>query len=94
MSWYRVTLNGAQVAAGEAETMRAEFESAFVAARGPRTMALFRKEREDGGAELYATPEAGEHAAGMLERWGCSRCDPPALLGLALVVGHNEMTYY
>ena len=49
MSWYRLTLNSVQMAAGEAHKRKEAFAEAFAAARTPREMALFQKEREDGG---------------------------------------------
>lgn len=94
MDWYRLTLTSEQVAAGKVQEYQEAFEKAFVAARGPRIMALFRKEREEGGVDLYFTPQSGEHAAELLAGWGCTPCDPPVLLGLHLLVGHHEITYY
>jgi hypothetical protein len=94
MSWYRLTLDREQVAAGEARRRTEAFAEAFAAARGPRTMALFQQGREDGGLELFLTPECGEHAARLLDEWGCTPCDRPSMIGLHLLVGHNEITYY
>ncbi len=30
----------------------------------------------------------------LLERYGATPCESPSLLGLELLVGHNEITYY
>ena len=94
MSWYRLTLNSVQMAAGEAHKRKEAFAEAFAAARAPREMALFQKEREDGGLDLYFTPDCGEYAAELLNEWSCAPCDRPSMAGLHLLVGHNEMTYY
>lgn len=94
MSWYCSTLSPAQVAAGEAQRRREAFSEAFGAARGPRQMALFQKAREDGGLELFLTPDCGQYASELLTEWGCLPCDRPAMTGLHLLVGHNEITYY
>jgi hypothetical protein len=94
MDWFRLTLSGEQVAAGKVQEYQEEFEKAFTAARGPRIMALFRKDNDQGGVDLYFTPEAGKHAAELLAGWGCVPCSAPALLGLHLLVGHHEITYY
>ena len=94
MSWYRLTLSAAQVAAGEVRQRREAFLEAFGAARGPRMMALFQQERADGGLDLFLTPDCGEHAAQLIEEWGCAPCDRPSMAGLHLLVGHNEITYY
>jgi hypothetical protein len=94
MDWYRLTLNSAQVAAGKVQEYKEAFETAFTAARGPRIMALFRRDCDDGGVDLYFTPESGKHAAELLAGWGCVPCSTPPLLGLQLLVGHNEITYY
>ena len=94
MSWYRLTLNSAQVAAGELQQRQEAFDEAFGAARAPRTMALFQQAREDGGVDLFLTPDCGEHAAELIEEWGCTPCERPSMIGLHLLVGHAEMTYY
>lgn len=94
MSWYRSTLSGAQVASGETGRCRTAFSAAFDAARAPRQMALFQAPREDGGCELYLTPDCGEHAAALLADWQAVPCERPSPRGLELLVGHNEMTYY
>jgi len=94
MSWYRLTVTAAQVTNGEVQHYKETFEAAFAAARGPRTMALFQKHNDEGGLDLFFTPESGKHAAELLEQWGCTPCERPSLIGLDLVVGHNEITYY
>jgi hypothetical protein len=94
VSWYRLALNSPQVAAGEIQRHKEAFDKAFGAARAPRAMALFQQEREDGGVDLFLTPECGEYAAELLEEWGCVLCERPSMIGLHLVVGHAEMTYY
>lgn len=94
MDWYCLTVSAEQVAQGKVLQYREAFQAAFAEALGPRTMALFRKDTDTGEVKLYATPEAGKHAAGLLDEWGCTRCHAPQLLGLELLVGHNEITYY
>ena len=94
MDWYHLTLGDADVATGKASQLKAAFEKAFAAAGGPRKMALFQREREDGGLDLFFTPECGTHAAELLDKWECTPCDRPSLIGLHLLVGHNEITYY
>jgi hypothetical protein len=94
VNWHRLTLNPTQVATGEAERFRDAFYDAFRAAQAPRTMALFQQKRDDDGLDLFFTPECDEHAAALLSEWGCVACDRPSLLGLQLLVGHNEITYY
>lgn len=94
MSWYVVTLSAEQVAMGMASQYRDTFEKSFAGARGPRTMALFQRECDQGGVELFLTPECGEVAAELLDQWECSPCERPSLVGLQLLVGHNEITYY
>jgi hypothetical protein len=94
MSWYRSTLTLAQVAAGEAQRRTADFAEAFSAAGAPRMMALFQREREDGGFDLYLTPDCGEFAAELLRDWGSVPCERPPMPSLQFLVGHNEITYY
>jgi hypothetical protein len=94
MSWYRSTLSPGQVAAGEALRRKEAFLEAFAAASAPREMALFRQEREDGSLDLFLTPDSAGHAAPLLEAWGCTPCERPSMVGLHLLVGHNEITYY
>lgn len=94
MSWYYSTLNRMQVEAGEVPRRKEAFSEAFGAARGPRQMALFQKTREDGGIDLFLTPDCGQYAPQLLEAWGCLSCERPAMTGLHLLVGHNEITYY
>jgi hypothetical protein len=94
VNWYRLTVNSAQVAAGEIQRCKDAFDQCFSAARAPRTMALFQQAREDGGMDLFLTPDCSEHAAEFLKEWGCTPCDHPSMIGLHLLVGHAEMTYY
>ena len=94
MGWYNLTLPSDQVITGKVMHCKKDFEKAFVAAHGPRTMALFQKVRDEGGVDLYLTPECGSYAAELLSEWGCTPCQRPSLLGLELLVGHNEITYY
>ncbi len=92
--WYRLTVNSAQVAAGEIQRRNDAFDECFTAARAPRTMALFQQAREDGGVDLFLTPDCSEYAAELIKEWGCTPCDRPSMVGLHLLVGHAEMTYY
>jgi hypothetical protein len=94
VNWYRLTVNSAQVAAGEIQRRKDAFDQCFRAARAPRIMALFQQAREDGGVDLFLTPDCSEHAAELLKEWGCTPCDHPSMIGLHLLVGHAEMTYY
>jgi len=94
MSWYRLTLNREQVEAGEEGRRKGIFFDAFTTAGAPRTMALFRQERADGGVDLLFTPACGEHAAQLLQEWGGTPCERPSMAGLHLLAGHSEMTYY
>ena len=93
MSWHLLTLLPDEVAAGVPARVQEDFTAAFRAAGGPRTMALFRRESE-GALELFFTPECTRHAMELLERYGATPCESPSLLGLELLVGHNEITYY
>lgn len=93
MNWYCLTLTAEQLAAGKLNEIKAAFEKAFAAAQGPRTMALFKTETTD-AVVLFFTPVCAEHAADLLDRWGCAGCERPSLIGLQLVVGHHEITYY
>lgn len=94
VNWHKLTVNSAQVAAGEIQRRKDAFDQFFSAARAPRTMALFQQAREDGGVDLFLTPDCNEHAVELLEEWGCTPCDRPSMIGLHLLVGHAEMTYY
>jgi hypothetical protein len=94
MNWSRLTLNRAQVDAGAMRQHREAFISAFAAARGPRTMTLFQQQREDNGLDLFLTPGCREHAAQLLEEWGCAPCRRPSMIGLQLLAGHREVVCY
>lgn len=94
MDWYRLTLSPEQVAAGKIPPVKEAFTSAFRAAGGPRAMALFQKETEDGGVDLFFTPDCGRFASELLAEIGAAPCPGPPLIGLELLVGHNEITYY
>lgn len=93
-SWYCLTVKGEEVAAGKVEEYREAFEKAFAAAKGPRLMALFKRSSEDGGMTLFFTPMCEDQARDLLDRWGCAPCQRPSLIGLHLLVGHHEITYY
>ena len=94
MSWYCLTLTVADVATGKALQFKEAFEEAFAVAKGPRSMALFQRGCEEGRLDLFCTPESGSHASKLLEEWRCTACERPSLIGLQLLVGHNEITYY
>lgn len=94
MSWYHMSIDDAMVAAGKVASIKEIFTAAFSAAGGPRAMALFQKGRDDGGVDLFFTPDCGTFAAELLEQIGAEPCEGPALVGLQLLVGHNEITYY
>ena len=94
MNWYRLTLNPARAATGAAQRCQETFAEVFKAAQAPRTMALFQQQREDGGLDLFFTPECAAHAPALLAEWGCIACERPSMVGLQLLVGHNEITYY
>lgn len=93
-NWYHLPLTTGQVAAGEVQLRKEAFSEAFAAARAPRSMALFQQGSEDGGVDLFLTPECGEHATEFITKWGCAPCERPSMIGLYLLVGHNEITYY
>jgi hypothetical protein len=94
MGWQRLTLNPIQAADDQAKRFRDAFYDAFKAAWAPRTMALFQQRRGDGGLDLFFTPECSEYAAELLAGWDCTACERPSMVGLELLVGHNEITYY
>jgi hypothetical protein len=94
MSWYCSTLSPEQVVAGESQRRIKVFSEAFATAGAPRMMALFQRERADGGLDLYLTPDCGEFAAELLRNWGSVPCERPPMPGLQFLVGHNEITYY
>ena len=94
MSWYHLGFDGDMVAAGKVVSIKEGFTAAFGAAGGPRAMALFQRGRDDGGVDLFFTPDCGTFAAGFLKESGALPCEGPSLVGLELLVGHNEITYY
>lgn len=94
MDWYRLTLTPEEVAAGKIAPIKDAFASSFRAAGGPRAMALFQKGNEDGGADLFFTPDCSSFAPDLLSEIGAVPSPGPALIGLDLLVGHNEITYY
>jgi len=94
MSWYHCTLTPAQVAAGVAKKRTEIFLEAFRAAGAPRMMALLQRELDDGGLDLYLTPDCREFAVELLGDWASVPCERPSPTGLQLLVGHNEITYY
>ena len=94
MTWHRLTLSAEQLTAGGLERRREQFEKAFRVAGSPRTVALFQKEGQGGGLELFITPDCAEHLAALLAEWDCSPCERPGMAGMELLVGFNEITYY
>ena len=94
MSWYHLRFSAEEVAAGKVASLKEVFSAAFSAAGGPRAMALFRKDAADCGVDLFFTPDCGTFAAPFLEQCGAAPCEGPSLVGLQLLVGHNEITYY
>jgi len=94
MNWHHLNLGADDLCAARLDEVKEAFTAAFRAAGGPRTMALFRKSAQEGGIDLYFTPESTLHAWRLLEQWGATPCQGPPLAGLELLIGHNEITYY
>lgn len=94
MNWHHLSLTADEISAGKLASIRDDFTASFRSAGGPRVMALFQREAEEGGLDLYFTPDCNLHAWQLLERCGATPCLAPPLAGLELLVGHNEITYY
>lgn len=94
MGWSRIRIDADMAAAGKIASVRDAFTACFRKAGGPRAMALFQRPAAEGGLELFFTPDCSAFAAGLLGELGAEPCEGPALVGLELLVGHNEITYY
>uniref|UniRef100_C6E4F1 Uncharacterized protein n=1 Tax=Geobacter sp. (strain M21) TaxID=443144 RepID=C6E4F1_GEOSM len=94
MTWYLLTLPPEEVVAGKISPIKDAFAAAFRAAGGPRAMALFQKDNGEGGVDLFFTPDCGSFASELLTDIGAVPSPGPVLIGLELLVGHNEITYY
>ncbi|MBJ6752536.1 hypothetical protein JFN91_20160 [Geomonas sp. Red421] len=94
MQWHHLPLGAGDDSAARLTAIADAFTALFRSAGGPRTMALFRRQAGEGGIDLYFTPECEVHAWPLLQECGAPPCAPPALTGLELLVGHNEITYY
>lgn len=90
MDWHHLMLESEATT----EAVKERFLTSFRNAGGPRAMALFRRNAEGGKIDLYFTPDCAVHAAALLEELQAEPCAGPALAGLELLVGHNEITYY
>ena len=94
MDWYRLSIDADLVATGKVVAVKDAFTAYFREAGGPRAMALFQRAGEEDAVELFFTPDCGAFAAQLLKELGAEPCEGPALVGLELLVGHNEITYY
>jgi hypothetical protein len=91
MTWYKVEMSLEQVANGEHIVLQNQFEGLFMAARGPKDMALFGSAFDSSEQiHLYFSPGSISHAKALIDSYGGSPCDKPSDKRLALLVGHAD----
>src|ERR1700730_9309373 len=86
--WSMITLAPAQIAAGELETIRADFARYFLARDPGPGMAVFTRRAKSGGGEVYFSPACAIYTEFIFERHQAQRTRPPLLLGTTLLVGY------
>lgn len=91
MSWYRVQLTSAQVAAGDAERIHKKFEVVFHIARAPTDMAMLTDSyNEHGVINLYFYLPAADFAEAFIRLVDAKPCERPPP-DVVLSVGHNDV---
>lgn len=90
MPWYKVVMSSIEAAKGKHSELQSAFEALFMAAGGPKEMALFsiRLSGRD-NFEIYFSPGSIEYTRSLLELYQGQACEKPTGgKELALLVGH------
>jgi hypothetical protein len=91
VSWYRVQLTSAQVAAGDAERIHKKFETVFHIARAPTDMAMLTDSyNEHDVINLYFYLPAADFAEAFIRLVDAQSCERPPP-DVVLSVGHNDV---
>ena len=91
LTWFTIALSPAEVEAGHVSRMQEALAKRVIDARAATTGgAMFGRAREDGGADLYFTPRAGQIAKALLKANGALASLPPVDEGtMELLVGEE-----
>jgi hypothetical protein len=91
LTWFTIAFSAAEVEAGHVSRLQDAFAERAIKTRAPTGAALFGREREDGGEDLYFTPSAGQIARALLKAQGALACLPPVDDGaMELLVGEER----
>lgn len=86
-SWYKVTMTGEEIHAGEGFKLQDEFTALFLAHRMPDAAVMFCS-RAGVDNDFYFTPEAVAIARELIAHYAGAECPTPAGSSLALLVGN------
>ena len=89
MPWYKVTLTVEQIASGEGTRLQKQFMQLFLAALGPKDMALFTDITGIPSTTFYFSPGSYEHAQALISSYLGTPCEKPDKENLAFLVGHD-----
>ena len=90
MPWYKVCLSLDDVTGGLEFKIQDEFKAVFMASSGPRDAALFSGMLDDGGIEMFFSPEASQIGKTLIDKYQGKECEKPAVGKLALLIGHDD----
>ena len=92
MTWEKVTLTATQIAEQKAlMNIQDRFEQLFIAAGGPKEMALFGdKGYEKDTISVYFSPGCRTICEALIALHKAEACEAPAKEDVALLVGHSD----
>lgn len=91
MPWYKISLTADQIASGEEMRIQDQFGALFLAAKGPRDMALFASKLSGAvAADLFFSPGSLKMAEPWIRSYHGEVCEKPVRGAVALLVGHQS----
>ncbi|WP_051331552.1 hypothetical protein [Methylocaldum szegediense] len=87
-NWYRIRLTRDEYESGEVAIIRGTFRRIYIARNGPKGMAMYGTESDDGAAYfVYFTPESLPHVSVLIKAYSAKPLAPPPLRKLSLIFG-------
>jgi len=87
MKWNKIALTSDQVAKGQGQRLKTEFQEIYSEEEEPEEMALFSGEGEEGGRNFYLSPGAAKYCLILLSYYSGARCEAPPFEAVKLELG-------
>jgi hypothetical protein len=90
-NWYRIRLSRDEYESGEVAVIRGTFRRIYIARNGPKGMAMYGTESDDGQAyDVYFTPESLPHVPVLVKAYSAELHAPPHIRRLSLIFGEES----